>query len=331
LKRRGVTIETEIEYRVGPYFVLAVNVITVDWQKLIKATHKDVIIRNARWQKDREGEAEKIGSFRQKLASFIALLDLSVNDAIAQSLSILYNFHWIIYLPICFIANLLIGARIRHFIIASVTDEIFFYIEEKGMEMEIKLCRTETQAAFMLSALRQIRAEGQELKKKREETETLAKEVLLGPLMGPAILSDKGPAPTIPDGFEIPTNLEFIGLELELPVGFKRLRWALLSTKSEFLTEALYKTEARYDNVVCGKWNKHDEAIGEPKPPEGVAESDFIGAEREAEYLMPKSAFVSANMCYETQCIVAYNDYCFCLKKKGKCCIFRSERSYALR
>jgi hypothetical protein len=62
--------------------------------------------------------------------------------------------------------------------------------------------------------------------------------------VGPAIVSDKGPAPTIPDGFEIPMNLEFIGLELELLVGFKRLRWALLNTKSEFLTEALYMTKA---------------------------------------------------------------------------------------
>jgi VAD1 Analog of StAR-related lipid transfer domain len=33
---------------------------------------------------------------------------------------------------------------------------------------------------------------------------------------------------------------------------------------------------------------------------------------------MPKSAFVSANMCYETARIVAYNDYVFCLKKEAK-------------
>lgn len=32
---------------------------------------------------------------------------------------------------------------------------------------------------------------------------------------------------------------------------------------------------------------------------------------------MPKSAFVKANMCHETMCIEAYNDYCFCLKKKA--------------
>lgn len=34
-------------------------------------------------------------------------------------------------------------------------------------------------------------------------------------------------------------------------------------------------------------------------------------------YLMPKSAFVSANMCTETAYIEAYNDYCFVMKKKA--------------
>jgi hypothetical protein len=193
---------------------------------------------------------------------------------------------------------------------------IFFYVEEKGMEMDIKVCRTETQAAFMLSALREIRAEGQELKKKRQESESQEKGSILGPLMGPALTADKGPA-TVPEGFEVPENLEFVGLELELPVGFRRLRWALLSQRSEFIREALYKTEAKYENIEIGDWSKHGEHIGEPNLPDRVNAADFIGAEKESEFLMPKSAFVSANMCYETATIVAYNDYCFCLKKRG--------------
>jgi hypothetical protein len=44
----------------------------------------------------------------------------------------------------------------------------------------------------------------------------------------------------------------------------------------------------------------------------------LIGAEKEASYLMPKSAFVKANMAYEVAYIEAYNDYCFCLKKKAR-------------
>jgi hypothetical protein len=186
------------------------------------------------------------------------------------------------------------------------------------MEMEIKICRTETQAAFMLSALREIRVDGQELKKKIEQSESREKGLVLGALMGPAIAADKRSVPVIPEGFEIPENLEYIGLELNLPVGFQRLRWALLSKRSTFVTEAIYKTEARYENIVMGEWNKFPDQIGEPKLADGVDSNDFIGAEKEGQYLMPKSAFVSANMCYETHFIIAYNEYCFCLKKRGK-------------
>lgn len=189
--------------------------------------------------------------------------------------------------------------------------------EFKGMEMEIKICRTDTQAAFMLSALREIRLDGQEWKKKIEQSESREKGLVLGPLMGPAIAADKLAAPPIPEGFDVPENLEYIGLELSLPVGFQRLRWALLSKRSQFVTDALYKTEARYENIVMGEWDKFPENIGEPKLPDGVDPKDFVGAEKEGEYLMPKSAFVSANMCYETHYILAYNDYCFCLKKRG--------------
>jgi hypothetical protein len=56
LKRRGVTIETEIEYRVGPYFVLAVNITTIDWRRLIRATHRDVNLRKVRWEENRRNE-----------------------------------------------------------------------------------------------------------------------------------------------------------------------------------------------------------------------------------------------------------------------------------
>jgi hypothetical protein len=181
------------------------------------------------------------------------------------------------------------------------------------MEMEIEVRKAATQAAFMLSALREIRADGRELKKKRQETESEERRSVLGPLLGPAVKADKQPA-SPPPGFEIPDNLEFVGLELDLPVGFRRLRWAFLNSDSEFLREALYKTEAKYENITSGRWSKHDEHIGLP---DAVDTEDFIGAEREGSYLMPKSAFVNANMSYETQYIVEYNDYCFCLKKKS--------------
>jgi hypothetical protein len=138
--RRGVTIETEIEYRVGPYFVLAVNIKTIDWWKLIKSTHKDTLQRQARWEKERRNNAtnesdnkKTISFFRSKFDFLQDSFNLSVFDVIERTIALLYYFHWTIYLPICWIAYyILLGPTFRHFILATVADEIFFYVEEKG-------------------------------------------------------------------------------------------------------------------------------------------------------------------------------------------------------
>lgn len=70
-------------------------------------------------------------------------------------------------------------------------------------------------------------------------------------------------------------------------------------------------------SITVGHWSKHDEEIGLPTLPEGVKDEDIVGAEKELSYLMPKSAFVSANTAYETSYIDVYNDYCFVLRKKA--------------
>ena len=124
--------------------------------------------------------------------------------------------------------------------------EIFYYVEEKGMEMEIEVRKAKRQAAFMLSALRELRNDDRALKKKQQESETADKGTILGPLLGPAVKLDKDPV-TIPPNVEMPENLEDVGLELDLPVGFRRLRWALLNSESEFLKEAVFRTECNYD------------------------------------------------------------------------------------
>jgi VAD1 Analog of StAR-related lipid transfer domain len=193
--------------------------------------------------------------------------------------------------------------------------EIFSYVEEKGMEMEIKILSTDNQAAFMLSALRDLRQDTKAKKSKKKETEGEDKGVVLGPLMGPAIKSDKGPAPELPPDFDVPEHLEFINLEISLPVGFKRLRWAMLSPMSTFTKDALLG-EAKCENVIIKEWSHHNDVIGSAVLPEGVNEKDIIGAERESEYLMPKSTFVRANTVYDTSQIIAYNDYCLCIKKR---------------
>lgn len=115
--------------------------------------------------------------------------------------------------------------------------------------MDIGIRDASTQAAFMLAALREMRADGREQKKKKQEGDG-TQVVILGPLLGPAIKGDKNVAPTKPEGFEIPTNLDFVGLELDVPVGFKRLRWALLSSESTFMIEAVFRGEVKYEKYV---------------------------------------------------------------------------------
>lgn len=115
------------------------------------------------------------------------------------------------------------------------------------MEMEIRIKDAQDQTAFMLMALKEIRADGRELKKKQEKSVEDEEADLIGPILGPAIKEDNGPAPAAPDGFELPDNLEFVGLEVSLQVGFRRLRWALLSSQSAFMTEGVWKAESNYD------------------------------------------------------------------------------------
>jgi hypothetical protein len=174
LKRRGVTIETEIEYRVGPYFVLAVNIKSIDWRKLIKTTYRDVLKRQARWKDELDTKqlvpthdknavdivVSKATLWRQKLVAFPGrLYNISIFDAIAYTMAFLYRYTpWLVSLPICWVAYsvLGLGSEIRQFILVSVADEIFKYVESKGMEMDIKVCRTERQAAFMVRIDRSI-------------------------------------------------------------------------------------------------------------------------------------------------------------------------------
>mmetsp|Transcript_833 Transcript_833/g.1322 ORF Transcript_833/g.1322 Transcript_833/m.1322 type:complete len:971 (+) Transcript_833:90-3002(+) len=325
MKKRGVTIETEIEYRVGPFFVLAVNVQKIDWIKLIKFTHKDVQEREKKWreelernrQQENESTGEIVAAQRKSWSKYMYMLcQLTRFEIFGQFLSWIYHVHWIISLPICTVLYVLIPSTVRTYLLQSVTDEIFTYIEEKGMEMEIGVKVAKNQAAFMLSALRELRADDRDKKKKEQESKAGEKGAVIGPLLGPAIKADKGPAEP-PQGFSPPENLEFVGLDIELPVGFRRLRWAILSTKSRFMRDAVWSAEAKYSDINKGEWSHHKDEIGLPELPDGVSFENLIGAEQKSDYLMPKSAFVKANTSFETANITYYDDHCFVLKKKA--------------
>lgn len=125
LKRRGVFIETEIEYRVGPYFVLAVNVLRVDWRRLLKMTNRDVAERSAKWKRVAESEDAKEGVTRRygPFASFIRLTKMTRMEILAQFLAWMYFTHWAVYTPVCWLLyRFLIGETFRKYFLTSVTD-----------------------------------------------------------------------------------------------------------------------------------------------------------------------------------------------------------------
>lgn len=119
-----------------------------------------------------------------------------------------------------------------------------------------------------------------------------------------------------PRGYQLPVNFQHICVELELPVGFRRLRWAMLHRDSKFLSKEVLQTKLGYSQVTLEAWDKCNDVIGDHTlSGEEMAKSDIVGAERKCSYLMPKSGMVAANMAYETQTIEEYNEYAFVIKK----------------
>jgi len=201
----------------------------------------------------------------------------------------------------------------RH-VIFFYSADLYRYVESKGMEMDLRVKRSYDQASFMLAMLRQMRADERKQKKEKEAT---GEKPLLGDLLGPHVKEDKNPSTPPPD-FAPPANLEYLCLEIDVPVGFRRLRWALLRSDSEFERNAIQAVEERYQNIVIGPWSKHDDLIGMPNPPADLDIKDFIGATRDQEGLMPANAMVKANTAYSTLEITEYSNHCFAFKKRTR-------------
>jgi len=141
LKKRGVRVETEIEYRVGAYFVLAANIMHVDWVKLMSYSREAKKIRQQKWieaqgrrDKLREGTAEEdadeeapkskfssqfvqIGSFIQRARAITAF------EVIANCLAWLDYLPRIISVPFCFITyHCFLKATVNVFILSTAAD-----------------------------------------------------------------------------------------------------------------------------------------------------------------------------------------------------------------
>jgi len=113
----------------------------------------------------------------------------------------------------------------------------------------------------------------------------------------------------IPEDFFIPENLEH-SLSIDLPVGFYRLRRAMLNYDTGFWNEQVLKNTLNYQNVKSSFW---DIGSSLTNLKENIDPTDLVGAIRKTEYLMPKTKLVRANMAYETATLTAYNDHCFAI------------------
>jgi hypothetical protein len=143
LKRRGVAIDTEIEYRVGPYFVLAVNIISIDWTKLIKYSHRLVSKQNKQWiadqgrrdelreellteERKQKPAAQHPGALMSVLNVPFRLYQLTKFDVLAQFLACMYYVHWTISIPVCWILfRFFIQSMMHKYILATVADGKF--------------------------------------------------------------------------------------------------------------------------------------------------------------------------------------------------------------
>lgn len=149
--------------------------------------------------------------------------------------------------------------------------------------------------------------------KKMKHTLKFASHLLLEhSSLGPRVAKDCHAA-VCPAGFKVPPNLNRVTVDIELPVGFNRLKYVMLDSKSNFYPKQFLEDKLKNADAKFNAWDCFDDHIGCYNPKD-INEEDFIGATRKYQYLMPKSVFVSANTAHVTSTIIEYNDYCFGIK-----------------
>lgn len=146
--------------------------------------------------------------------------------------------------------------------------------------------------------------------------------------LGPMVEMDNLPTKSLPENFSPPENLTHVCVDIDLPVGFQRLRWAICSVESDFWSKALLEDRMKYTDIEMEPWDKYRNEIGKhtnythtndsddsSTTTSNVAYKPYQNATRKLSYLMPKAGVVPANKAYETITIHTYNDHCFALKR----------------
>lgn len=108
-----------------------------------------------------------------------------------------------------------------------------------------------------------------------------------------------------------PVNLNYINFTLNVNVGYRRLRKAFLSNKSELLTQGVFSNSLKYQNVRSIIWDRHNGKIGDARLNDREKCSDYIGARKVFSYIVPKCNVFDAHVVYDSMEIIEYNDYCF--------------------
>jgi len=116
------------------------------------------------------------------------------------------------------------------------------------MEMVLEVATGPSQAAFLFEELRQIRKFEQELKKQISEAkeDVQDEQVVRGALLGNRVEADANTIGHIPAGLSKPLPLENTVLEIDLPVGYHRLRRAFLQTPT-FFSQAILEDGLNYE------------------------------------------------------------------------------------
>ena len=251
LRRYGAEVSTEIEYRKDAFFILSVDVLSVDWIILMKHFHD--LAQKRKDSVTKANEDTGVASGATEEFSFKSYFEAmfykhTCFEAIEKSLVFMYHVHWLISVPLLSILfNRLLRTTIKRFIITAVTDDFLQYVEKNGMEMDLEVVSAHNQAAFMLEALRQIRENDRDLSRRISEAEKDEEDELIerGPLLGPLVDLDSCDIETTPDELLPPPDLETVCHQQEIPVGYRRLRRAFLNSP-KFFTEAVFHDGLNY-------------------------------------------------------------------------------------